>query len=126
MTDLAVRAVLVAALAAAAAGAGLAVTRRRGATQPRARVERLGFDVAVVAFTSTDCSTCRKVMGRLGALGVPVREVTHELEPGVLEAAGVEGVPLVVVLSPTGEPSAQFGGNVSRRRLRRAVEHAGW
>ena len=126
MPDLAVRLVLVASVAALSIGAGLWATRRRRKVQPPADVKGLGIDAAVVAFTSTDCSTCRKVMRRLGSLGVPVREVTHELEPGLLEKAGVGGVPLVVVLDDGGTPVAQFAGSVSGRRLRRALRAAGW
>ena len=93
---------------------------------PPADLTAFDFDVAVVAFTSTDCSTCRKVMRRIGTLGVPVREVTYELEAGSFEKAGVDGVPLVVVLTPGQERAAQFGGAVSRNRLHRAVAAAGW
>ncbi len=117
---------VIAAIGAAAIAAGLVATRRRRRVQPPADLSGFDFDAAIVAFTSTDCSTCRKVMQRVGALGVAVREVTYELESPSFEKAGVDGVPLVVVLTPRQEPSAQFGGAVSRRRLQRAVAAAGW
>jgi hypothetical protein len=126
MTDLLVRVAATASVAGMAIVAGLVVARRNRSTQPDARVERLGFDAAVVAFTSTDCPTCRKVMRRLTALEVAVREVTFELEPGLFDEAGVDGVPLVVVLTRAGDHAAQFGGLVSAARVRRALAVAGW
>lgn len=126
MTDLALRVAVAGGVAVLALlGARLAARHQRSA-QPKARVSGLDVDAAVIAFTSTDCPTCRKMMRRLGDLGVPIREVTHELEPDRFEAAGVEGVPLIVVMTPGGSPTQQLAGTVSTARLRRAVARAGW
>ena len=102
-----------------------APTTHGGRRKPLARLERLDLDAAVVAFTSTDCSNCKKVMRMLGGLGVTVREVTFELEPGLFEAAGVEGVPLVVVARRDGNAAVQFGGSVRRAAVARALRRAG-
>jgi hypothetical protein len=126
MPDLMVRAVLLVGLVGVAVAVGVIATRVRRVSQPQARVVGLGFDAAIIAFTSTDCSNCRKVMRRLSKLGVPVREVAYELEPQHFEEAGVEGVPLVVVTKRDGTRSAQFGGSVGKVRLRRALARAGW
>lgn len=126
MSDVLVRAVLAAGVAGVAVAAGWVAVRRARIAQPAAAVERLGFDTPVVVFTSTDCPTCRKVMRRLAEVDFAVREVTFELEPGLFDTAGVDGVPLVVVLEPGGAHAAQFGGPVSAARVKRAVAAAGW
>ncbi len=126
MSDLLIRALVVGGGAAAAVAIGLLARRRRSSKQPPVRVEGLALEAAVVAFTSTDCSNCKEVMRRLSRLSVPVREVAYELEPALFEAAGVEAVPLVVIVTPEGARSQQFGGLVELSRLRRALSRAGW
>lgn len=126
MPELLARALLLGGLVAVAVAVGVLTTRARRSAQPPVRVAGLGFDAAIVAFTSTDCSNCKKVMRLLSRLDVPVREVAYELEPRLFETAGVDGVPLVVVMRPDGSRSAQFGGVVRRLRLRRALARAGW
>jgi len=126
MPEFAVRVLLVGGLIAAAVAVGMMATRSRRSAQPPVRVGRLGSDAAIIAFTSTDCSRCRSVMRLLSDFDVSVREITYELEPGLFDEAGVEGVPLVVVRRPDGSHSAQFGGVVGRWRLRRALVRAGW
>jgi hypothetical protein len=126
MPDLAVRAIWLGGLALVAVGVGLLATRVRRSSQPAVRLDDLGFESAIVAFTSTDCSNCKKVMRLLSEFEVPVREVAYELEPGLFETAGVEGVPPVVVVGKDGSPARQFGGMVSRFRLRIALARAGW
>ena len=126
MPEPALRAILIVGVAAIAIVAGLLETRRRGTAQAPVRVDGLGFDSAIVVFTSTDCSRCRRTMRQLSALGATVREVAHELEPGLFESVGVDGVPLVVIMTPDGNRSSQFGGAVSDFRLNRALARAGW
>lgn len=125
MPDLVIRALSLGGLAALAVLVGMRANHARRSSQPLARLERLDLDAAVVAFTSTDCSNCKKVMRMLGGLGVTVREVTFELEPGLFEAAGVEGVPLVVVARRDGNAAVQFGGSVRRAAVARALRRAG-
>jgi hypothetical protein len=124
--EILVRALWLGGGAALAVGLGALATRQRRISQPPARLEGLDLEAVIVAFTSTDCRNCRKVMRLLGALDVPVREVAHELEPALFEAAGVDAVPLVIVRRNDGSVAAQFGGVPGRRRLRRAVARAGW
>ena len=126
MTEPALRAILIGGVAAIAIAAGLLATRRRRSAQPPVRVDGLGFDSAIVVFTSTDCSRCRKTMSQLSVLDATVREVAYELEPGLFESAGVDGVPLVVVMTPDGARSSQFAGAVGDFRLNRALARAGW
>lgn len=126
MSDLVVRALAVGGGAAAAVAVGLLAKRRGRSHQPPARVEGLGLEAAVIAFTSTDCSNCKEVMRRLSDLDVPVREVAYELEPALFEAAAVTAVPLVVITTRDGSRFRQFGGLVETARLKRALAAAGW
>ena len=126
MPDLMLRALWLAAAAGLAVGIGVLASRARRASQPAVRLDGLGVEGAVVAFTSTDCENCAKVMSLLSEFDVPVREVAHELEPVLFEAAGVGAVPLVVVVDHDGSAIAQFGGVPSRSRVRRALIRAGW
>ena len=126
MPDLVVRLIWIALLAGAGIGIGLAASRRRKRSQPPVDVSGLGFQAALIAFTSTECANCKKVMRQLHGFDVPVREVAYELEPGHFETAGVDGVPLVVVVRPDGSRSAQMAGLVSRMRLSRELSRAGW
>ncbi len=100
----------------------------------RARSDRSGepIDVAgllagggVIVFTKDDCSTCVTTLALLEALSVPVRRVRAEDEPDELEARGVTGVPVTVVVDTAGRPVAQFAGLPPGRALRRAVARAG-
>lgn len=95
-------------------------------SHPRVDLSGLTLDPGVVMFTSTDCSTCHEARTIAAELDVPVREVTHELEPAKFEAAGVVAVPLTVVVSAGGDVVAQFTGVPRRRALQRAARRAGW
>ena len=79
----------------------------------------------VVVFTSTDCANCRETMALVGSLGVEVREVSWELEPGVQEAVGVEAVPLTAVVDADGSVEALLTGVPRKRALHRALQRAG-
>ncbi len=79
----------------------------------------------VVLFTSTDCTNCKEARAVVGSLGVEVREITWELEPGVFESAGVEAVPLVTVVDAVGHTELLAAGVPRRSALRRAVGRAG-
>ena len=56
---------------------------------------------------------------------MPIRQVSHELEPGEFERAGVEAVPLTVVVDDSGAVSAVMTGVPRRRSLDRAISRAG-
>jgi len=100
----------------------------------RSRAVRSGdpIDVAglregagVVIFTKDDCPTCVTMLALLETTVAPVRRVRAEDEPQELEARGVTGVPLTVVVDGAGRPIAQFAGVPPSRALRRAVARAG-
>ncbi len=79
----------------------------------------------VVLFTSTDCTNCKEALAVVGSLGIEIREITWELEPGVFESVGVEAVPLVTVLDAGGHVELLAAGVPRHRALRRAVRRAG-
>jgi hypothetical protein len=109
----------------AVAGAVALVSRRSRSHHPPISVAGLDFRPGVVVFTSTDCPRCREVLDVIKTVDVPVREVTYELEGELQRRAGVIGVPLTVVISHSGEVTAQLPGRISRRALRNAAARAG-
>lgn len=99
---------------------------RRRTRQPPIRVEGLGLPAGAILFTSMDCASCKRVVDLLKSTGAPLREVTYELEAGLMTRAGVMGVPLLVIVSGSGENVAQLEGVPSRLALRRALGRAGF
>jgi glutaredoxin len=85
----------------------------------------LGPRPGIVLFTSTDCVNCKRARTVVESLEVPVREVTWELEPKLLEAVGVDAVPLVAVVDGEGRIELLTAGVPRRRPLRRAAQRAG-
>jgi len=126
MADVVVRALLLLFAALVAVALGRMATKKRRSSHPVADISTVDTDAALVAFTSTECENCEQVMRQLVGLRVKIREITHENEPALFEAAGVDGVPLVVVLRPDGTHASQFAGTVRRRALSRALIEAGW
>ncbi len=125
MSDL-VWGLLVVAVAAIAVGFGALTRRLRAPQQPPVDVSWAGDETPLVAFTSTDCSNCARVLAALDEVGAPVREIPFEHEPELFERSGVDGVPLVVVLGRGGRPNWQRGGIVKPGTVRRALARAGW
>ncbi len=72
----------------------------------------------VVLFTSTDCDQCAATRSALKAAGIEYREVTWELESGRFERYGVQGVPLLARVEPSGRQSFLAAGVPTRRSLR--------
>ncbi len=126
MPEAVVRALVLLVAAGLAVGLGVAAKRMRRSAQPAADVSAVTTDAALIAFTSTECSNCAKVMVLLGGLAVVVREIAYEREPALFETSGVEAVPLTVVLRRDGTFAKQFAGKVRRRAVRRALAQAGW
>ena len=126
MDDAAVRVIVVVVVVAVALGAGWLAGRRARPTHPPVRLDGLGLPPGVVVFTSSACDNCKRVMAMMPGVGAPVREVSHELEAGVQQAAGVVSVPLVVVTDRDGAVVSQLAGVPSGRQLRSAVAAAGW
>ena len=126
MDGVALRFLLVIAVVAVAIVAGSLANRWQQPTPPRLDVSPLGLAPGIVAFTSTQCDNCKRVMAMLATIDAPVREVTHELEAGLFGAAGVEAVPLIVVTNSHGDVIRQLAGTPSKRAVLRALRKAGW
>jgi hypothetical protein len=125
MSETLIRLAVVVAIAIAALAIGFLLRRMQWSSHPPIEVEGLQLPAGVVVFTSTECANCKKLLTTLRSLDVPLREVTHELESASFEAAGVEAVPLTVVIDDSGTAVAQLPGAVSARRVRRALRSAG-
>lgn len=124
VADMGLRLALILGVVAIAAAVA-AVARRRVSYHPRLDIEGTGFAPGLVIFTSTECRRCKVVLAEAKATGAPLREVTYEIEAALHEQLGVTGVPLTLVVDPTGRLSAQFAGLVGRGRLRRALTRSG-
>jgi glutaredoxin len=118
--------VLVGGVVGAALLAGWWASRHRQPVHPPVDLAAIDVPPGVVAFTSTQCDNCKRVMAMLRDLDVPVREVTHELEAGMFAAAGVEAVPLLVVTDRDGRAVRRLAGTPTRAAIKRAVRAAGW
>jgi hypothetical protein len=126
MAEAFVRALAILLAAGVAVAVGMTAKRKRRALQPKADISMVDTDAALVAFTSTECENCKQLMGLLAELGVGVREIAHEREPALFEAAGVGAVPLIVVRRPDGSHAGQLAGIVRRRAVTRALARGGW
>jgi hypothetical protein len=84
-------------------------------------VRGLDLPSGLVVFTSTGCANCAAARRNAAATGAPVREVTWELEAGLIERAGVSSVPLTLVIDDDGAVVTQIVGVPPMRRLRRAL-----
>ena len=124
MGDPLLRLLLVAAVIVAAAGLGW-LARRSLVDHPPVDIAGAGFEPGLVVFTSTECRRCHEVLAAARATGVPLREVTYELEADLQEQVGVVGVPLTLVIDRSGAIARQFAGLVSGRRLRRTLRDTG-
>jgi hypothetical protein len=79
----------------------------------------------IVLFTSTDCANCSNARAVAESLGIPMREVTWELDPSLMERVGVEAVPLTAVVGEAGTVTWIGAGVPSARALRAAARRAG-
>ncbi len=118
-------------VAVVAIGAALALLVAwivRAVYNKRARtlnVQSLISGPGVVVFTKDDCPNCAAVLAMLKPTGAQVRQVRAEAEPEVFAELGVEGVPITVVVSESGDTAAQFSGLPRPARLRRALRRFG-
>lgn len=112
-------------LVAVAAATGLIASWWWRPGHPAVSVVRFDAAQGIVLFTSTECSKCRRARQVAEQTGAPIREITYELEPGTFTAAGVEAVPLTIVIGRDGGVVAQFSGVPTRRALKRAVSASG-
>lgn len=120
MSELAISA-LVLGLAIAVALLARVLAARRG---PAVDIGRLVDHAAVVVFTADHCTRCDQALDLAQSQSLPVVQVRAETDGAVMEALGVEAVPLTVVAAGGGRLVAQFGGVPSSRRLARAVGRA--
>lgn len=125
MSEAVLRVAAVGVLALAAVGIGLVAARWSRPSHPTVDLDGLGLPPGLVLFTSTGCSTCLEARVVAESFAVPIREVTNELEPALLERARVEAVPLTVVVDRSGRVVARFAGVPRRRALAKAIRKAG-
>jgi hypothetical protein len=122
MDDMLVRLLVVGGAAAVVLLLALATRRWQRPSHPPVALDGLTLPNGIVIFTSTDCTTCKEALVVVKAVDAPVREVTWELEPNVLEAAQVTAVPLTLVRAEDGTVIDQIVGVPRLRRLSRAVQ----
>jgi len=101
------------------------VGRLRRPSHPPIDLTDFAENAGVVVFTSTDCSNCREALAKVESLGVPLREVTWELEPTVFEELGVQSVPLTAVVDADRHVELLVAGVPRGRSLGDAVRRAG-
>jgi hypothetical protein len=126
VSSILVRTLVLFALVGLAVGLARVATRWQRPVHATPSLEGLGVPAGLVIFTSTDCANCRAALGVAADTGAPVREITYELEPMLFRQAGVEAVPLTVVMSNEGSIVATFAGVPRQRGLRRALRRAGF
>jgi glutaredoxin len=110
----------------AAAGLVGYLSNRRRPQHPPLTVAGLGLPPGLVVFTSAECRRCKDVLAVAKSVGVPLREVTYELESDLQKRVGVTGVPLTLVIDRSGEVVAQLAGRLRMASLVRAVARAGF
>lgn len=101
------------------------VGRLRQPSHPPIDLSGFAESAGVVVFTSTDCSNCREALAMVESLGVPLREVTWELEPTVFEELGVQSVPLTAVIDADRQVELLVAGVPRGRSLGDAARRAG-
>ena len=121
MDDALVRFLVLGGVAVVAAVAAVATRRWQRPVHPPVDVRGLDLPPGLVVFTSTECANCAAARRNAAATGAPVREVTWELEAGLIERAGVTSVPLTLVIDDDGAVVTQIVGVPPMRRLRRAL-----
>lgn len=125
MNDVVIRLLIVGALVVVAVGVAAIASRVRRPPHPDITVGEVGDRPGVVLFTSTTCPTCKETIALLEDIGVPFREVTHDLEPQRFETWGVVAVPVTVVVDEHSQVVDVFSGVPRRRSVERAIGRAG-
>lgn len=125
MAESAIRVLIGAAVVLTAVGvAGWARrAQRRGAVTAPLALD--GIPGRIVLFSDAACARCDQARAVLETVGEPFSEVAFEADPGLMAAAGVGAVPLVVVRRADGTEVGRIAGKVSARRLRRLVKASG-
>jgi len=125
MADPVVRVVIGVAAAGAAVGFALVAWRAERRRALRVPLSLSGIDGRVVLFSDAGCARCDQARRALETIGKPYEEIAYDEQPGLVTAAGVEGVPLIVVRRPDGSEAGRMAGKVTPRRLRRLLAAAG-
>ncbi len=126
MNDVAFRLLVVAGVAVIAVVAALVARRLAVPRHPPLRSAGVALPPGLVVFTATTCDRCREALTVARATGVPLREITYELEGQMFASLGVDGVPLTLVVDQEGNARRLLAGVPARRTLRRALAAAGW
>lgn len=100
----------------------LATRRWQRPVHRRVDASLLALPAGLVMFTSTDCSRCKEALAAARSSGLPLREITWELEPDKFEAASVTAVPLTLAVGPDGAVVDQISGVPSKRWIRRVAK----
>lgn len=116
-----VRLVIVAVLALLVVVIARGTRRWQRPTHEPVDVSEADLPAGIVLFTSTECEKCRAARDIVKTLDAPLREVTWELEPGLLDAVGVTAVPLTIIIGSDGEVASQVVGVPSKRKLERTL-----
>ena len=121
MDDVVVRALVVAAIAAVALVGGRLAGRFQQPFHQLLDLRETDLPSGVVLFTSVDCTNCAAARTAYAKAGIEFREVTWELEGGLMESVGIEAVPVAVFRTANGATAAQIAGVPRARALRRSV-----
>lgn len=125
MDDPVVRLLAAAAIVLVGVAASLLSRRRQRMRTADRSLDVSAFRGRVLLFTDSRCRSCRAARHRLGAAGVAFDEIAHDHEPEMVAAAGVTGVPLLVVRDPAGTIVGRIAGRVRRRELSGILRRAG-
>jgi hypothetical protein len=126
MSDVAFRLLVVAGVVVVAVVAALTARRLAAPRHPPLRSAGVPLPPGLVVFTATTCDRCREALSVARATGVPLREITYELEAELFATLGVDGVPLMLIVDQGGIPRRLLAGVPARRTLRRELAAAGW
>ncbi|GBE24640.1 MAG TPA: hypothetical protein ENG98_02050 [Actinobacteria bacterium] len=118
MDDATTRLIVVVALVAIVAGLTYVANRFGEPKHEPVVLGNVSVPAGVVLFSSTECSRCKIVAADLRKLAVPLREITHELESGILEEVGVDAVPLTLLVAEDASVLWQRAGRLSAKSLR--------
>lgn len=121
MGDVIVRALVVVAIALAALAAARVAGRVQQPFHRLLDLRATDLPSGVILFTSVDCTNCAAARAAYTKAGIEFREVTWELEGGLMETVGVDAVPLAVFRTADGVTAAQIAGVPRVRALRRAI-----
>lgn len=119
MDEFVVRLLVVAAIACAAAIA--AFLSRRGRAWRRRQFEPMGLEPGIHLFSSETCRSCARARAVIEQAGLSFFEHTYEADAQLLDSNGIERVPTVAWVPPSGRHGWIAEGIPSERMLTRRV-----